>query len=999
MGCSGSKVDDLPLVIRCRERRDLIKAAADHRYALAAAHLSYFRSLKGVGDALRKFVEEELVVGASSSSTTTAASSPVVTLHSLDDDEEEHDGDVEAKRNKKIKGNYEHQGKLNKRKPKNLSSDDSGSGDSHVHHGHRHDDDSDSHVHLSSDDDSDANHHRMHHHGFDSEDENIHAHHDSGPYPNRYGYGMLNEPPPGYAAMYGMPPGYGMMNELPPGYGMMNAPPPEAYWGPFPSYFGPNEPYQAWEPPTYENPDTNFRNTNVYYMKKSSPVMRTVIHEAEPMTNGFSHSYFSQPFESERFYGYPMGPHGQPERGLDGRKQGSRPDPPPPPSPKVSTWDFLNPFDAYDSGYAGYYAQYGYGKGSSASSPDSTEVRKREGIPDLEEETENEVSRDAQKGKRVSEDVKRSYAGEGTSGSRPVPLSSEDSSKRVPLRKNNDAGYRGMSFQTSAESNPKDVPFQTTEGSAKQTSSSQRYKEGSLGAVPSDKSEATGSINLSESSSDSILSSKSPEDVHVKKKEVSFEVDETLKHEIDSSKLSSLTTLSPHGTRDLREVVAEIRDEFAVASDNGKEVALMLEVGKVPYQPNFIRVVLSRVLYLMSPSLSTYPVSRRSVRLAAKTMKMAKSYFGDINIAGKPCNLSCTLEKLYAWEKKLYKEVKDEERLRVIYEKLCKRLRTLDEQGAESSKIEPVRASIRKLLTKLNICIKTIGSISNRIDKLRDEELQPQVAELIHGLIRMWKSMFRCHQKQFQAIMESKVRALKANTSFQKEDSGLRATLELEMELRTWLGHFNNWISTQKSYVESLNGWLLRCLLYEPEETADGPAPFSPGRLGAPPVFVICNDWYQAMGTISETTVANAMNNFASSLRELWEKQDEEQRQRLNADDLSKDFKDQLKTVHMDKKKAEREKDTMSDRNRASIVPSKGRVSRLDDLKVDLDTVGKRLAEEKARHRDAVKIVHDAASSSVQGGLVPIFKALESFSLEVLKAHEQVRLRNGGQRL
>lgn len=71
-------------------------------------------------------------------------------------------------------------------------------------------------------------------------------------------------------------------------------------------------------------------------------------------------------------------------------------------------------------------------------------------------------------------------------------------------------------------------------------------------------------------------------------------------------------------------------------------------------------MVLSRVMYLMSPSLSTYPVSRRSVRLAAKTMKMAKSYFGDINsdIAGKPCNLSCTLEKLYAWEKKLYKEVK-----------------------------------------------------------------------------------------------------------------------------------------------------------------------------------------------------------------------------------------------------------------------------------------------------------------------------------------------------
>lgn len=572
-------------MIRCRERRDLIKAAADHRYALAAAHLSYFRSLKGVGDALRKFVEEELVVGASSSSTTTAASSPVVTLHSLDED----DDVVEVKKNKKIKGNSEHHGKLNKRKPKNLGSDDSGSGDSHAHH--HDDDDSDSHVHLSSDDDSDASHHHhMHHHGFDSEDEDSHAHHDSVPYPNGYGYGMTNEQPPGYAGMYGMPAGYGVINELPPGYGMMNGPPPEAYWGPFPSYFGPNQPNQAWEPPGYENPNTNFRNTNVYYMKKTSPVMRTVIHEPEPMTNGFSHSYFSSPFESEKFYGYPMGPSGQPEKGLDGRKQGRRADPPPPPSPKASTWDFLNPFEAYDSGYAGYYAQYGYGKGSSASSPDSTEVRKREGIPELEEETENEMYRDAQKGKRVSEDVKRSYSGEGTSGSRHVPLRSEDSSKRVPLRKNADAGYRGKSFHTSAaESNPKDVPFQNTEGSAKQTSSSQQFKEGSLGAVPSDKSEATGSINLTESSSDSILSSRSLEDVHVKKKEVSFEVDETLKHEIDSSKLSSLSTLSPHGTRDIREVVAEIRDEFAIASDNGKEVALMLEVGKLPYQPNFIR--------------------------------------------------------------------------------------------------------------------------------------------------------------------------------------------------------------------------------------------------------------------------------------------------------------------------------------------------------------------------------------------------------------------------
>ena len=72
-------------------------------------------------------------------------------------------------------------------------------------------------------------------------------------------------------------------------------------------------------------------------------------------------------------------------------------------------------------------------------------------------------------------------------------------------------------------------------------------------------------------------------------------------------------------------------------------------------------VVLSRILYLRSPSSSSlYQPSTSSVRLAAKANKFAESYFGELwkDIESKPGNLSATLEKLYAWEKKLYKEVK-----------------------------------------------------------------------------------------------------------------------------------------------------------------------------------------------------------------------------------------------------------------------------------------------------------------------------------------------------
>ncbi|KAK1261368.1 hypothetical protein QJS04_geneDACA020509 [Acorus gramineus] len=66
----------------CRDRRRLIRAAADLRYDFAAAHSSYFRSLPSVGSALHRFVIEELSISAASSSSSPPPPSPVLTLPS-----------------------------------------------------------------------------------------------------------------------------------------------------------------------------------------------------------------------------------------------------------------------------------------------------------------------------------------------------------------------------------------------------------------------------------------------------------------------------------------------------------------------------------------------------------------------------------------------------------------------------------------------------------------------------------------------------------------------------------------------------------------------------------------------------------------------------------------------------------------------------------------------------------------------------------------------------
>ncbi|KAJ0025905.1 hypothetical protein Pint_08149 [Pistacia integerrima] len=943
MGCGGSKIDDLPLVTLCRERKQLLKEASEHRYAFAAAHVSYFYSLKEVGDAFRKFVEEELVIGGSGSS----PDSPVLTLPS-------DEGKSSSKQ----------------RKIRNTSSSTSisHSVDDKLKEEEIHED---SHLHLSSGSDLDTDSDSGHIHIEDSDEdghehEHKHEHHERDE-PSSSSYNGFNYPYYHAQQNFAYPPNQQDFS-YPPNQQDYAYPPNQQNYSYPPNQqdfaYPPNQQTWAYPPDQQDWAYPPNRNYNMYYMKKSAAPAKSVVYE-EPERqyagSGYGYGYggpgYPPMYQSGGFFGFSMGsPSGNDQR----TSPPAKPRPPPSP-PRVSTWDYLNVFDTYDgssNNYGMYPGSFRYGYRSNSSSPDSTVVREREGIPPLEDETEPEVYKNEKKKNKINDEMNVNVKSGSNNKNKNVNFG-EGTSRSVPMR---NASSESPKLE---KTEPKEV-------------------KGSSG-----------------SSLESIVSKSSEED-SVRKKGVSFEVEDSpiTTVETESSKPSSLTTLSVHGTRDLQEVVKEIRDEFEIASSYGKEVAVLLEVGKLPYQRRttpFLKVIFSRIMYLVAPSmLSSHPPHRRSVRLSSRTMKMAKAYCGD---PGKDfdmnsANLSSTLEKLYAWEKKLYKEVKDEEKLRVIYEKQCKRLRMLDDRGAESSKIDATQASIRKLLTKINVCIRAVDSISSRMHKLRDEELRPQLTELIHGLIRMWRSMLKCHQKQFQAIMESKVRSLKANTSFRR-DSGLKATLDLEMELMNWCSRFNNWVKTQKSYVESLNGWLLRCLLYEPEETPDGQVPFSPSRIGAPPIFVICNDWYQAIDRISEKEVTGAMSGFASTLHQLWERQDEEQRQRIKAEYTSKDFEQQLRTLRMERGKIEHDQDALSDKTAVSKVSGSG-VSPLDDLKVDLDSMKKKLEEEKARHKEAIKLVHNAASSSLQAGFVPIFEALNKFTAEVVKVHEEVRLEHTG---
>jgi len=118
----------------------------------------------------------------------------------------------------------------------------------------------------------------------------------------------------------------------------------------------------------------------------------------------------------------------------------------------------------------------------------------------------------------------------------------------------------------------------------------------------------------------------------------------------------------------------------------------------------------------------------------------------------------------------------------------------------------------------------------------------------------------------------------------------------------------------------------------------------------------------------------------------LWDRQDEELQQKLKADYLSRDFAKRLKSLQMEhglQGHFEADKPVLP-------IADNGRA--VDNRMVALDTLHKRLDEQRARHEETVKQIREASAADLKAGLAPIFEALESFSVETLKGYENVRI-------
>ncbi|GMJ10594.1 hypothetical protein like AT1G20530 [Hibiscus trionum] len=336
-------------------------------------------------------------------------------------------------------------------------------------------------------------------------------------------------------------------------------------------------------------------------------------------------------------------------------------------------------------------------------------------------------------------------------------------------------------------------------------------------------------------------------------------------------KVDSATDLNEARKQSVSEAMRELQLLFDKASESGNEVLNMLDTGKFRYHHKKSVYQASTKIFHMITSNSS---ETESSLFKQKISSMQNSQ-----------NLSSILRKLCMWETKLYEEVKAEEKMRIIHAKACRQMKSLNQKGGNARRVDSARSLIRAVSTKMRVAVQVIDNVAISINKLMDEELWPEVDELINRLFGMWKVMMECHSCQCQKVMEAKCFDFIALNE-KLSDAHLEVAMRLKLELQNWSFSFSSWTEAQRGFVKALNGWLRRCLVYEPDETSDGASSLSPGRGGAPLVFVTLNRWLEAMdkNKLSEKEVAEAVRGLVMNLNQVVEQHNADLQQRIIAD-------------------------------------------------------------------------------------------------------------------
>jgi len=481
-----------------------------------------------------------------------------------------------------------------------------------------------------------------------------------------------------------------------------------------------------------------------------------------------------------------------------------------------------------------------------------------------------------------------------------------------------------------------------------------------------------------------------------------------MKH--DHHNMAVTAGFPPGGGRDLLDVLREVDDYFLRAVESGEPLSKFLEARNVQQPSTFsdsLRGVGESARMFFNPKTFTSPPGlARSASILDDNGSIGGSTRSMSNLSSMTwyddsggASHTLTLDRLYAWEKKLYNEVKEEEVLRVELEKKYALFARQEKKGEEPTIMERTRANIKNLQTRKHVASQAVDAAVVNIQRLRDEELYPQLLELLLALIGMWKDMRECHQAQRRALeaMNSihKGAPAEPTTTFHHQ-----STVNLENFLFKWGNVFLKVVTSLSDYLKNLNEWLQRSVSShvgfddgEPSSARsmnglNSPTPLLSPHRKAAPINALCHQWQSSLKELPDKATHEAIMKFAAVVRDMARLQELEFRHSRKAERYWKEVQ---------KREAALANAINQDHSMIPYstvdpqAPEFAESAEVVECRMKLNRAKAKFEEEKELERKSIQDTRFMTLNSMQTDLSHVFLSLVTFSGKTVETFEKLR--------
>uniref|UniRef100_A0A0D3H9G4 DUF632 domain-containing protein n=1 Tax=Oryza barthii TaxID=65489 RepID=A0A0D3H9G4_9ORYZ len=459
------------------------------------------------------------------------------------------------------------------------------------------------------------------------------------------------------------------------------------------------------------------------------------------------------------------------------------------------------------------------------------------------------------------------------------------------------------------------------------------------------------------------------------------------------------------GKKDLAEIATELDEYFLKAADAGARVAALLEAPNCePPETNnssFPGKTISKSVTRLSSILLTFHLFLTNYLLHATEIdeccregtELRQELEADGMVMGRKrvqqrgdegmgnggssgiLSHSSTVEKLYAWEKKLFLEVKSYEGLKQEHDKKIGLLRKQEVKGVDYLKMEKNKMEIESLDSKMLVATQSIETTTSEIMRLRESELFPQLLELVAGLMSMWRGMYECHQVQTHMVQQLEYlnNSLSTNPT---SNVHRQAALQLEIEVDRWYSAFCSLVKSQRDYVYSLTGWLRLSLFqsyHDPHNKAHQNSD----------IYSLCEEWQLAIDRIPDKVASEGIKTLLTVIHAVVVQQAEEQKQKKRSESAFKELE----------KKAEELRSLESKYGPYSGAEGYGDMSRkspVSDKRAKVEALRCRADEEKSKYEKSIGVTRAMTLNNLQTGFPNVFQAMTGFASVCMETFESV---------